>query len=540
MTQIIEGMTPTQFINAVNANAADVLSNYTVIDNTMNGLTLQTNLNYGFGTSYSFLGMRGSSYANIINSNFNVHDISISKPMNHSVAWMNDFARNTFTDHSGGTAQHELWESKNGGAYSLVYIFSPGNATYDYLTWQNANLNFKIRAKNGSLYSPFTSVTNITTPLVFKTNQSTPAVFTIHQLRMTTNGKSVTIYWGDGANTVYNHTNWEYDVITHTYTVPQNPYYIQIFGDTDDLANIEMFGLAGTVYGNIGKWILPTKLTDFHFYSNGFTGDVTNWVLPVNATLFDVGGNSFTGDITSWVNNFPASINDFHVWGNGCTGDITNFKLSGSGLWLLQLMEASLSGNITNWSIPPAMSWLDFRLCNYVVGNISNWNIPSNLSSLQFTDVVYQNPILGISGDLTNWNFPTTVNANYGFYWDFWGMTGITGDLSAKLIPVGVATGKIKRIDFTNSGITKMPSGSFKDTNVYSFGGCNCNTTEVDRILSVIDVYFVGGVVPLVNCVYTLNGTGMGIPSAAGLASRTSILNKYTAAGKTATIAVNS
>lgn len=40
--------------------------------------------------------------------------------------------------------------------------------------------------------------------------------------------------------------------------------------------------------------------------------------------------------------------------------------------------------------------------------------------------------------------------------------------------------------------------------------------------------------------VSTINGTGMGIPSAAGLTSRTSILGKYTAAGKTCTISINS
>jgi len=63
---------------------------------------------------------------------------------------------------------------------------------------------------------------------------------------------------------------------------------------------------------------------------------------------------------------------------------------------------------------------------------------------------------------------------------------------------------------------------------------------DLDAFLAFVDAYFAGGTVPLIDASYLLSGTGMGIPSAAGLISKTSIEGKYTAQGKTATITVNS
>jgi hypothetical protein len=545
MTLLTEGLTPTQFNNIMNSNFTEFAIDTGIDPATMITLTALSDyistINSNFGSSV--VGF-GSGFANTVNNKFISSISGIHSPYNVTSTWLNDYAQISFTDNTGGVAQHEIWEAKGTGNYILVTTLLAGVTICNNYTWQNASMNFKVRAKIGSSYSNFSPIVNLNTPLVFKTNQATPHAFTIHQLMLSPifSGKSVTINWGDGNSTVYTNNTGEYDTVTHTYTVAQNPYYIQISGDTNYLYKIEMFLHYNDVYGDLTKWILPPLLVVFHFYSNSFAGDISNWILPPNISLFDIENNLFTGDITNWFLNFPSSMTDFHCGGNNnLTGDLTNMTFPDS-MFLFQLMQQSFTGDITNWhwNNGNSLGWLDLREVSKIHGDISSWAIPSGLGSLQFTDSVYKNPNLNITGDLSNWTFPTSMYSSLGFHWDFWGMTGIVGDLSNKIIPIGRPVGTTKSIDFTNCGITKLPSGSFYDTDIYCFSSCKCNSAEIDRILGVIDNYFTGGVVPLVNCVYTLNGTGMGIPSAAGLASKTSILGKYTAAGKTATIAVNS
>ena len=113
------------------------------------------------------------------------------------------------------------------------------------------------------------------------------------------------------------------------------------------------------------------------------------------------------------------------------------------------------------------------------------------------------------------------------------------GDLSGWLIPEGMGSGA-GSIDLRGNSFTKMPRGNYNGMGVVNYSENNCDSDEIDAFLAFLNAYFVDLVVPLADCVYTLDGEGMGIPSAAGLANRTSILGKYTAAGKTATIVVNS
>jgi len=535
MKRLIEGLTRTQFLAILNENLIELatIRNVSPYDTLTTSTDYTTALNVAFGNTEVAFGQEGLAFKTSIDNAFIDKAGGIVDPV---VTWVEDYAK---IDIEGtNPVQYDIYESKNGGAYSLLTTLNSDVKTYNNTTWQNATMSYKIKEHGGSIYS---GMVNYSTPLVFKTNQNTPGVFTIHQLKMTTVGKSVTVHWGDGTTTNYNSVEWEYNIVTHTYTIPQNPYYIQIFGDTDDLGCIEMFGLAGIVYGDLTKWILPSKLEDFHFYSNTFTGDVSEWILPVQISLFDIENNAFTGDITNWFESFPSTMTDFHCGGNNnLIGDLTNMTFPNS-MFLFQLMQQKLTGNITNWNFNNgSLAFLDLRQVSNISGDISSWVIPQGLAVLLLTDIIYQTPNLSIIGDLSNWVFPTSMYPTLGYTWDFWGMVGITGDLSSKIIPVGHPVGTSKRIDFTNCGITKLPYGSFADIDLYTFGGCKCNSAEIDRILGVIDSYFIGGVVPLVNCVYTLNGTGMGIPSAAGLISRSSIIAKYVAQGKTCSIVVNS
>ena len=141
-----------------------------------------------------------------------------------------------------------------------------------------------------------------------------------------------------------------------------------------------------------------------------------------------------------------------------------------------------------------------------------------------------------LMGDITGKNiFPATegqyslgMELTYG---------ELSGDASSCIIPAGLTMGA--KFYFRDNNLTKMPRGDFDMVTFFSFTNNNCDSTEIDAFLAYVDAYFVGATVPKRNAVYSLDGTGMGIPSAAGLASRTSILGKYTAAGRTCTISVN-
>ena len=71
-TPITEGMTPTQFLAAVNGNYEKSygVGGFTTITNTMQGTTLETNINSNFSESYSLVGIRGISYVGILNNKF--------------------------------------------------------------------------------------------------------------------------------------------------------------------------------------------------------------------------------------------------------------------------------------------------------------------------------------------------------------------------------------------------------------------------------------------------------------------------------------
>ena len=168
---------------------------------------------------------------------------------------------------------------------------------------------------------------------------------------------------------------------------------------------------------------------------------------------------------------------------------------------------------------------------NDFTGDITGWVLPASPS---YSTILYSFTHLNITGDITNWIIPNKtfeiLNSN----------VPLTGDLSGWVLPDGLEGFENSIVFSTGTHITKMPRGNFRRIIVFNFSANNCDTAEIDDLLADIDAYFVGGIVPLVNCVYTLNGTGMGIPSAAGLTSKQNIINKYTAASKTCTIAVNS
>lgn len=346
------------------------------------------------------------------------------KPTGVTATWAEDHATISFTDSTGGAAQHEIWESKNGGDYELVTTLDAGTVTYDNHTWQNASMNFRVRAKSGSWYSDFTAAVALQTPLVLQTDQTTLTNVVISQIRILT-GKTVNVDWGDSTNQDLTGNNSN---LTKSYSVEADPYYIIFSGDTDSIDNFILAINQAHIKGDIGKWVMPTPVRYYQFYNSNNTGDISKWVLA--STLID-----------------------------------------------LSLVDT------------------------LVTGDISDWVIPANCVQIYINNT-------SLEGDLSGWLLPAVMIRLYAQNANF------TGLPRGELVGIDAVLG----LDYT---------------------ACNCATAEVDAFLVYANTYFATHT-PIKNAKYILGGSGMGIPSATGLAAKTGIEQKYTAAGFTATITVNS
>jgi len=415
MTSIIVGMTPAEFLTALNANFEENLGvgTYTTITDEMEGVALQTALNDNFSRSDTIIGNTGAVFINNLNNNFSIMAPSI------------------------------IWE----------------------------------------------------------TDQTALETITINYFWVI-NGNTVHISWVDGTGVdITTNNNYSDPNITKNYAT-EGVYRIVISGDIDKITYIlKSTYTSEVVTGDLSGWDLSPVLRGFHLLGYVWSGDISNWILPNTLQVLHVGASNLTGNLENW--NLPEGLYDFHLESNGFTGDITK--------WIIPLSMAhfsvtgnSFTGDLTSLVMPNSSAYnsVILRLSgNNFTGDISDWVIDSKLSVFQIDYCPFTGNMTGLIPDGTA---AIVFNASYG--------TKLTG----------------------------LPRGSFKWVSEYKFNGNACDITEIDSLLAYIDAYFVDAVVPLTNCVYTLNGTGMGIPSAAGLTSRQNIIDKYTAAGKTATILVNS
>jgi hypothetical protein len=236
------------------------------------------------------------------------------KPTGLTVVWEEDYAKIDFTDATGGVAQHEIWSSKNGEAYILVTTLAAGTVTYNDATWQNASMNYCVRAKSGVWYSDYTAVVNIVTPLVLKTNQTTLTNVVISTLTIAA-GKTINIDWGDSTDNDYTGTNSN---VTKGYGEGNeaNPYYIKISGDTNDIQVILLpYGTSDLWYGDITKWIIPSGIVQFGVRYHSITGDITDKTWGSSCTKIEmqsiVASKGFTGNIGGW--QLPAGLTELNL-----------------------------------------------------------------------------------------------------------------------------------------------------------------------------------------------------------------------------------
>lgn len=232
-----------------------------------------------------------------------------------AVTWTNDYAAISFTDNSGGVAEHEIYSSKNGAAYTLVTTLAAGTNTYNDTTWQNAELSYKVRAKVGTWFSDYSSVQSINTPLVFKTDQSTLVAVNLNIINIAA-GKTVNVNWGDGSNEnlTGNNTNK-----SHNYSSIANPYYIILSGDINYITSLSIYNQTA-VNGDTTKWTLPYLLAYLQLgAASRFTGDWTGKVLPPYLTDINIASvTKFSGNMNDSV--FPVGITRFYADNGDITG----------------------------------------------------------------------------------------------------------------------------------------------------------------------------------------------------------------------------
>lgn len=452
-------------------------------------------------------------------------------PEDLAVEWIDDFAQITFTDMSGGRAKHEIWEQVDGGGYELVTTLDAGIETYDYYTWQNADLDFKIRSRSGGSYSAFTAEESIVSPLVFRSDQTVLNTLTIQTFTIS-GAHTINIDWGDG-----NDDDFGTGVnpnITHDYIL-EDIYFVQLSGDLDYLADWEMYNQE--VLGSISKWNFPVSCIRFHLYNEGFTGNPLDRPLNPLTGIIHFNNNDLSGDVTDCVLNDV--LYDFRFDNNaGLYGDTTAWQLplaNGKVYFYFEIPRTQIGGLWTGKQLPANTKLLS------LYGTQIEWDLTGIVWPVNCGFLILGSSAVAVQaniyGDLTGMIWPAGFAATIGYTIGFYGL-GLAGDLSGAASDLP-SVGAVMKFYLGQNDFTKLPRGEYEWVNVFDVSGNNCDQTEIDNYLVYLDSYFVGAKVPLANCSYDLSGSGMGIPSAIGLAARTSIIGKYVAAGKTCTITVN-
>lgn len=266
-------------------------------------------------------------------------------PTNLSVIWVDDYAQMTW-DITGTRGQYEIWESLNGGAYSLVATTGIAVNSYLNYTYQNATMKFKVRGVGGGEYSVFSNEITLVTPLVIPTRQTTLNQAKFNNLN-TTVGQVITVDWGDGNTVDLSGTNTN---ITHDYGATAANYYVKITGQTNHI--IQLYAYQWTsIHFDIGKWIKPTAMTwGMYFIKVVITGDPSRFLVGSQLSLlldscssWNVG--SMSGDlsvVTNMAGLYQLRISNAPLITGLPTGVLKNldmFDFSGCGVSQAKLLE---------------------------------------------------------------------------------------------------------------------------------------------------------------------------------------------------------
>ena len=302
-------------------------------------------------------------------SYWNPQKIEAAKPTNLTVVCENDYAKISFTDNSDGKAEHEIYEANDAGSYSLVAALPKGVVSYNNYTYQNASMNFKIRAKGGTFFSTYTDVVNLLTPLVFKVTTTAANESAIIQNMVIADTKTVTIDWGDTNTTDVIGTN---NNITHQY-VSVGLYYVKFTGDRNFITSLQIYNQT-RFSGDLSKWIFPyaDNLTGMSFFLYGclFTGDLTNTVLPKRLQSFVILYGEFTGKLPNKVVGYSDAGLNYNAAGNRFTGLSLNNTKYGPVIFNVGFSKAKIPKTEVNTFLDNLRTFYDSVKAN-IYGNSS-------------------------------------------------------------------------------------------------------------------------------------------------------------------------
>jgi len=223
-------------------------------------------------------------------------------------------------------------------------------------------------------------------------------------------------------------------------------------------------------------------------YQIKFSGDFNT------ITSIDAFENNLTGDMSGL--SALTSLTYLKLGVNSFTGDMSSLSALTS-LTNLLLANNSFTGDMSSLSALTSLIELNLGL-NSFTGDMSGLSALTSLTYLRLTD------------------------------------NSFTGDMSSLS-----ALTSLTSLDISINSFTNIPVIGVKDILVYNVSKNSVSTSNIDYFLSALNTYYSANA-PTKNCTYTLNGTGMGIPT--GGASNSDLLavvNAYSSAGKTATFVIN-
>jgi hypothetical protein len=202
-----------------------------------------------------------------------------------------------------------------------------------------------------------------------------------------------------------------------------------------------------------------------------------------------------TGDSTNYIHTYTVSANPYFIKLSGDVNFITRLQFGGNAKWY---------GDLTKWYLPAIVIRLGYNQ-NAHSGSLANQIIPASC-------LIYG----------------SNIQAGNGF-------TGATPEIAAH--PTNGLNYNVSANSLSSCGTTVFR----KAMSVFNIGAQEVAfpTAEIDKTLASLVAFYTSNA-PTANCTFTLNGANMGIPSAQGLSDRTALIGLYTAAGRTATVLVNS
>ena len=453
--------------------------------------------------AYSFRGSSHSSYSNIVTVLGADLFSSYCTPLNLVLAAITGGVRLTWAQSAQCTNEDgfEIWISINGGAYALLDTVAADVLTYDDMTdYAGSTVDYKVRAYRGTAYSEYSDEESIT---IAATITNLAVVWAEDHAVLTWDE---TTGWDTEIYSSLDNTNWTLDTTIATGTETYADHCWQ--GTT---VYFRARAKLGALYGNYCSSINIATPLVFKIDCNPLFNfvEIETFNLPAGKTVNIDWGDGHNTNYTTTGN--PA--HNYSTCGGTGVADPQYIKISGD------------LASITTFYIAAQVK---------CYGDLSKWYIPGLSSTISFNI----NSCL-FSGDLTSWAFtlPSTLVDIRLYNNDF------IGDLSNLIVNTSAATILYLTTPNGKCEFTAPPRGTLHQCEAGVAGlymlHANMSTAAIDAWLAWFNTYLVTHT-PVRNSLFMLSGTGNGIPTGGNAnANRLGIIAKYTAAGFTGTVTVN-